>query len=447
MKAEPAPLTVAECRRARRLGYWNGGLWAAGNGMISGTLVIYLALDLGAPGIGLSISLIKAAPQLAGLLRLGAPALIGRLGNRKGFCIGGYLLSVLVLLGLPAAAVPGWLPSATLSVIGIVLLWCLYHLLEYLATVALWSWLADLVPVRIRGRFLGRRERWMVTGQAVTMLATAAFSYQWNLRYPKSFYPEMVWLGYAIPAVLGACFLMVSLGPLLAMPNAGRDSGRTVKGSVPRSASGSSLLAPFLDRRFLRLLLFGCWFSFFNGLTQSAQEIYPARVLGIGLFAILVLRTAMRLGQLTISPWMGRLADRWGNRPVMLVCLPLVATGTLFYFAATPEQPAWFAGAWAVWIAYAGINVCLPNLMLKLSPGESRAAYVAAFYAITGVCVAASTIAGGALLDALRDRMFLFFDGAARLDCYQSLFLAGWITRTLGVVLLWRVLEPATRQD
>jgi len=27
----------------------------------------------------------------------------------------------------------------------------------------------------------------------------------------------------------------------------------------------------------------------------------------------------------------------------------------------------WFAGAWVLWIAYAGLNLCLPNLMLKLS--------------------------------------------------------------------------------
>jgi len=83
-------LTVLQRRQARRMAYRNAGLWGSGNGLISGTLVIYLATELGAPGIGL--------------------------------------------------------------------LWCTYHLLEYLGTVALWAWLADLVPLRIRGRFLGRRE-------------------------------------------------------------------------------------------------------------------------------------------------------------------------------------------------------------------------------------------------------------------------------------------------
>ena len=44
------------------------------------------------------------------------------------------------------------------------------------------------------------------------------------------------------------------------------------------------MAAPFRDARFLRLVLFGCWFSFFNGVTQLTENIYPWQVLGIGLF-------------------------------------------------------------------------------------------------------------------------------------------------------------------
>lgn len=439
MNAEPRPLpSVLQRRRARRMGYFNAGLWGTGNGLISGTLVISLANELGAPGIGLGVSLIKAAPQLAGLLRLVAPALIGRLADRKRFCIGCYLASAVVLLALPLAAVSGRLPRTWGSLAAIVLVWCTYHLLEYLGTVALWAWLADLVPVRTRGRFLGRRERWMVAGQAGAMLAAALFSADWMYFYPRNLYPDKLLTGYAIPAFAGVALLMLSQLPLARMP------GLSALAAARPAAPLAAILAPFADRRFLRLVAFGCWFSLFNGLSQSAQELYPREVLKIELAAFLVLMTGMRLGQLMISPWLGRMADRYGNRPVMLVALPIVATGTLFYLAATAEQPGWFAGAWVVWIAYAGINVCLPNLMLKLSPGEARAAYVAAFYAVSGLCVAASTIAGGVLFDLLRDRTFTFslLGRGVVLDCSQAMFLFGWITRTLGVVLLLCVVEP-----
>ena len=196
------------------MAYWNGAIWAIGNGLASTTLVIYLALELGAGRIGLGISLIVAAPRIAGLLRLAAPALIGRLTDRRRFCLGAYLLGSLVLFGLPLAAAPGCLPSAGASLAALVVLWCLYHLLEYLGTVALWSWLADLVPLEIRGRFIGRRERWMVTGQAAAMLAGGLCTWGWHHNHPES----ARWIGYAIPALLGVCFMIGSLVPLALMP-------------------------------------------------------------------------------------------------------------------------------------------------------------------------------------------------------------------------------------
>jgi len=425
------PLTVFQRRRARQLAYWNGAIWSIGNGLASTTLVVYLALELGAGRIGLGISLILAARHVVGVLRMGAPAMIGRLIDRRRFCLATFLLSTLVLLSLPLIAAPGRLPSAGASLGALVALWCVYHLLQYLGTIALWSWLADLVPLRIRGRFLGRRERWMVAATAVAMLASGLFAWWWKQTHPR---PQW-WIAYAISAGLGSLFMIAALIPLWKMPAA-------VRSRVVRcGANFRETVAPLGDRRFLLLLVFGCYFSFFNGVTQSAQNIFPARVLGIGLFTMLALQTFMRGGQLSISPWLGRVADRHGNRPVMMVCLLLVAAGPLFYFLSTPEIRWWFAAAWLVWIAYAGLNVCLPNLMLKLSPGRSNTPYIALYFTVTGLCYAASTIVGGLLLDRFAESTITLF-GGAEFDFYRCIFLFGWITRSLGVVVLLLVIEP-----
>src|SRR6185436_2629632 len=88
--------------RAMRLANANAAIWAVGNGLISTLLVIYLASDLGASG--LAISLILAAPRFAGLLRLGAPALMARLRARKAVCIAAYVMSSMILFGVPAVA-------------------------------------------------------------------------------------------------------------------------------------------------------------------------------------------------------------------------------------------------------------------------------------------------------------------------------------------------------
>ncbi|HVT29113.1 MAG TPA: hypothetical protein VHE81_13950, partial [Lacipirellulaceae bacterium] len=88
---------------AMRLANANAAIWAIGNGLISTLLVIYLAADLGAKG--LAISLILAAPRFAGVLRLGVPALMARLRARKAICISAYVISSVVLCGVPAVAV------------------------------------------------------------------------------------------------------------------------------------------------------------------------------------------------------------------------------------------------------------------------------------------------------------------------------------------------------
>ena len=95
------------------------------------------------------------------------------------------------------------------------------------------------------------------------------------------------------------------------------------------------------------------------------------------------------------------------------------------------------------WIAYAGLNVCLPNWMLKNSPAQTNTPFIATYYTVTGLCYAASTIFGGAMLDRLGSETFTWF-GHARLDFCQYSFLFGWITRSLGVLVLLLVIEGRT---
>lgn len=422
---------MSERRRAMRLAYWNGALWAVGNGLASSQLVVYLAMEFDVPRIGLGIGLLLAAPHLVGVLRLAAPALIGRLAGRKRFSIAAYVLSGVVLAALPAAAAPGRLPSAGASLAALVALWCAYHLLEYLGTVALWSWLADLVPPAVRGRFLGRRERWMACGQAAAMLAGAWLLTAWQRSRPG----EPPWIGYAVAAALGAAIMLSAVIPLARMPDI---AARQARGAA---ATVGQWLAPWRDRRLWGLLCFQCWISFFNGLAQAPQNYYQDKVLELSLPVMLCLRVALRSGQWAAGPGVGKAADRAGNRPVMAASLLVIAQGPLFYALATPQQPWWIAGGWACWIAWVGLNIGLPNLLLGLSPRRADTPYIAAWLAVAGLCHGLSTVWGGSLLDHYRQRTFVWLGGT--LGYCQAAFLFVWVMESLGVlVLLWLVREP-----
>lgn len=133
----PAARRRGWLRRALRLHLAAAALWAAGNALTAGTLLIYLALDLGATGGALSW--ILAAPALGGLLRLFAPWGVVVFRGVKPATLYLFGLAYVVLLGQPLATAPqaaGW--GFTLT--GLVTLVCVHQLLEYLAQACLWSW-------------------------------------------------------------------------------------------------------------------------------------------------------------------------------------------------------------------------------------------------------------------------------------------------------------------
>lgn len=431
-------------RRALLLGYLNAMLWSVGNGLTTGPLVIYLIRDLGARGR--EVGLILAAPALVGVLRLFTPWTIAWFGGAKRACLSLSAVSYVLIWILPAVAIEGLIPrSAALSTL--VALLCVHQLLEYMALAARWGWMADLVPRPIRGRYFGRAQILQLAVLIPALLLSGYFTDAWRQRY-ETFDPQRLLLGYAIPSSIGALALAASLAPLLWMPGTlGRPSGSqraadpASRAETPSAASAASMLAPWRDVRFWPLLAFGCWLSTSNGLTQAAQNIYPKDVLGLGIFALAAMRTAMQLGQMGYAGWAGPFSDRYGNRPVLIASQWLLALAPLFFLTATPERPLLIAGAWIVWSAYAGLNICLPNLSLKLGGVRDAAAYVATYFGVTSVFYAVSTIAGGYLFD--------YFGASAAGEVVASLggkfaifFWAALALRVTAVVWLWMIPEP-----
>jgi MFS family permease len=422
------PGGMGTVRRAMRLANANAALWAVGNGLVSTLLVIYLAAELGAAG--LAVSLILAAPRFAGVLRLGVPALIARLRARKAVCLTAYGLSAVFLCVVPAVARLHGSIADRYAVAMLVIAWCAYHLAEYVGTVALWSWLGDLTPRKVRGRLLGYRERWLVTGRIGGLAASAALAGLWSWQLPQG--PR--WQPLALSAAAGAGLMLAAIVPLTRMPGV-----PNAPSAVPR-APWRTLASALLDPSYRRLIVFSCWFSLVNGVTAAAQEFYPIRMLGLGYAPRQVLQGAMRTGQLAIAPSMGRLIDRYGSRPVMIASQLLVATGPLFFVVATPHRPWLIAGAFVVWIAYAGLNIGLDNIKLKLASECNNAPYIAMLHALSDLANGVAIVAGGMLLARIPN------DGSQAMDFYARLFLLGWLGRTLAAALAARIIEPGAKR-
>ena len=409
-------------RRAIRLIYAKAAIWAIGNGLVSSTLVVYLALSVGARSF--QSGLIYAAPSLAGTLRLAVPVILAHFPRRKAFCIGAYVASALVLSVVPLAA--AFLPTGTRAPVALVSAWCIYHLCEYCGTVALWSWTGDLVPRRIRGRFCGYRERWLVGGRIAGIAFTVALASIWSWLAPGS--PRVYPL--AVSAACGAVIMLLAVVPLAFMPGV-----EYLPSAVPRTP-WRAVVRAMSQRPYRQLVLYSCGLSFVNGITQAAQGTYAPRILKISYQGIQTMTATMRAGQMAIAPTMGRWCDAFGCRPVMIVSQLVVATGPLFLFMATRERWWWLVGAYVAWIAYAGLNVGLDNLKLKLAPADNNLPYLAAYYTVSDFIFGTSVLVAGWIFDRLEDRGFEI------LHIYAATFLLGWLGRTLVAALLVPIQEP-----
>lgn len=409
-----------QLRSAMRLANLNAAAWAVGNGMVSTMLVVYLAQTMGATGI--AVSLILAAPRLVGVLRIATPAIIARMGSRKAICVAGYLLSGLILCALPVAAAPGgWTKSG--SLLALVACWCVYHLLEYIATVALWSWLGDWMPAQLRGRFIGRREQWLTSGRIVGIAASVGLAATWRWLDPSA--PS--WQPLAWSATVGAAVMLLAIVPLMFLP------GLPHRSSAQPHSPWRSILSALGDRGLRPLLVYSCWFAFANGISGAAQMLYPYRILNLSYEHMVGLRSGMYAGQTAIAPQAGKWVDLYGARRMMTAAQVIVSTGPLFFWLASPGQWWWIAGAYVAWMAYAALNVGLDALKLKLAPAGNNAPHLAVYHGVSDLTSGVTLVAAGTWYD------LLSAGGTGVMRIYTGLFLAGFAARLMAARLAWRI--------
>lgn len=415
-------------RRTLRLLIWQGILWFLGNALTSGTLVSYLFQDLGASGT--QLSLLLAAPTLAGLLRLLTPAWLARCGSYKPAALRCYAVSYALLALLPTVVAwgvaEGRPDAARLALLGLIVA---HQVLESIGHVVYWAWLAELIPARIRGRFLARRQFWQLVPLPLVLFLGGSYADLWR----DSATPLAKFWAYGGPVGVGVALLAAATSLLARLPDV----------ACPRSERPRRLsLAPLRTANFRRWLLWCCAASAANGLTQTAQNIYPRGVLRLGLTENFAFRTAMQVGQAALSLRVGRWCDRWGNVPVLAVCQVLTGSGLTFYLLATPLAPYWLLGAWLLWSAFAGVNVARPNLTLGVVPGAERPAAVALVNGCSDAAYALATLGGGLLFDALAHWSWTPLPGGPPLDRFALFFCGGTLLRiALGPLLIF-VREP-----
>lgn len=401
-------------RRALRTSTLDGVFAVQYITLTGGTLLTTFLLALGASAE--HIGLVAALPLLGALLQpVGAEVVRLRGGHRKAVCLVAGAVDVALWAASVAAVV--WLPPAG-AVTAVVVILALQNGAGAFVGVAWTSWISDLVPGRLRGRFFGRRNLVCNALGAVTA-ALAGLAVRAAEDDPLPTFLALIGVGVALR--------LVSLAYLARQPEP--RPALSPPGGLLRQ-----LRRPLRHAAFRRYLGHQAMWGFSVNLASPFFTVYMLEEAGVGAGTALAFASLGTVSNLVGQRVWGPLCDRYGDHQV------LRATSL-----AAALQPAWWlltgpGGAGFVLMAvlsstggfaWAGVALASGNLTMRLVPKSGKTSFFAAHAAIGGAAGAAGALVGGALAAGA-------FAGALK-----ALFVLSAAVRVGAWFLLRRVPAPA----
>jgi MFS family permease len=383
---------TATLRRSLRLVMLAWVFGAAWVYMTTGATLTRYAQLLQLPKFG--FGLLAAMPFAAALFQLPASYFLERFGFRKRF----FLLFNIVhrLLWVAVAAVPWVIPDAWWWP-GLLVLFGVSSILGQLATPAWVSWMADLVPSRMRGRYFSRR---IQLGQLVGLCITVAIGYM--LDRANLVGPEMllktISVALVAASILGTidicCFFGVTDPPLKIDPHL---------------SVWDLIRQPLADRSFRRFLAFTATLTLGTGFVGQFCWLYVFEVVGMSnMRANVMLLVMPLLVNMVAYPFWGRLIDRLGRKPVLIISGLLIVHGGASWIFVTPLNWVWgYLGVIIATAAWPGVELGTFNFILGMTQSRSgrrlRSAYIAVNSVVSATAGILSGLLGGALAEAMGD--------------------------------------------
>ena len=307
--------------------------------------------------------LLTAMPFLASLLSLPASLLIERTGARKQIFLSGLYFQRTLWFAI--ALLPLWIVSrhgfadAPRAVFWFLLLTFFMHAGNAVGGPAWVSWMADLVPGRLRGKYFSRRRQWGIL-PALPVAVLVGWVLDRNATGPIQ---TLQWC--AVIFMCAAVCGIVDIHVFHFVPELR---------PAPRRGAGllKAMLRPLRDRRFLIFGGFTATMTFALCFMTQFVALYVIERLGVSSSQTqLMLIAGPMLAQLCVLGVWGAAADRMGKKPVLVIAgAGLVPVG-LGWVMVGPST-LWLgyvlmaAGA-ALW---AGVEVANFNLVLGMAGGQ-----------------------------------------------------------------------------
>ncbi|HWR82716.1 MAG TPA: MFS transporter [Candidatus Deferrimicrobium sp.] len=389
--------------------------------LTGGAFLTGLALHLGASDF--EIGLLAAIPFLAQVMQLLSAYLVDRTGHRKAITLWSSVVArqlwwlVLPLLFLAG----GWRLAAFLTLVA------LSQAAIMVATPSWMSWMADLVPGKLRGRYFGYRSALLaLVTVAVTIIGGIVLDEFRDIGKDN--------VGFAV--IVGAGCLLALIAALLL--------SRTPDHSARRhkvEASWYRLSEPLRDASFRKLLrVFVVW-NFALGLAAAFFSVHMLTNLRMSFTQVsLYISLHALTGILFNRPW-GTVIDRFGSKPVVAFCAFGITFVPLIWWLPRPDF-LWILAVEAVYSGtlWTGAILAAFNIPIANSPKKGRTAYLAMFSVIPGLAFFVASVIGGIVAENLSH--FRWEIGRQTIVNYHLLFTLSSALRFVAALMALKYREP-----
>lgn len=382
-------------RNSLRASSIDGGLSTVFSNITGGVLLSSFLIDLGASPF--EIGMVSSLPMLANLLQPLGALLSNRSHSRHDYGIRTFLPARLLWLILLIGIILGGANtnhSQTLVYLTLTLV-ITSNILAAMGSASWMSWLAALVPAKLRGRYYSVRSIVSnVTGLLCLLIASFIVS-NWQGGSITGYGLVLSAGILAGVASLTCQHFMIDVNPQEYQVALGQEHSQT--------SIFQNLFSPFQDRNLTIFLLYVALWGFAVNLSTPFFNLYMLENLGVDItWVTLFSSLSSGANMLMLLVW-GRLGDRFGNRPLLIFVGMAIAITPLFWLLTGISQvqdKLWLyliifhlflGGAWAA------IDLGSNNIQIGIAPIQHHATFFAMVSAIAGVSSALGTTLGGAL--------------------------------------------------
>jgi MFS family permease len=368
--------------------------------------------------------LVVALPQMAQLVQVPAAWSTAWLGHRRAAVA---LVAASRQVLLPLAALPFFGLSEHAGRAVLIAVAAASALLGVLGNNAWVTWMGELVPRRIRGRYFGAR-----TGLCTITGAAASAAVGLGLDWARARGLTGVALG-----ALAFCACASGVVTTLLMMRQ-HDPAPAAERPAPTLAGA---LAPFRDPAVRGLLRYVVLWNLAVGAATSFFALHMLKNLHMGFALVALHGAAVATARVLAAPLWGRLVDRLGARPVLIACAFGVSCVPLIWLFVTPTF-LWPLALDAVLagVLWGGHNLAMFVLPLSATPARGRPSYIAAIAAAGGFTFTLATAGAGALAQRLPEQATLLGHHVFGL---QALFALSAVLRFGAAFAALHIREPA----